>query len=189
MPSSRDRARAADTKETTTMKSRTMIQATLAAALLIAATPVAFAQPPGGQRGWHGPGRDGGHDLTQFLGLTAEQQAQWKQVHQQHFEALRPTFEKMRDLRDQLQSELDSASPDPATVGGYVISMHQLEAEMKASRADLDNAIKGILTDEQQSKLEAWKAANPDHGPGGFGWGGPRHDRRGGGAPPPGDNG
>jgi Spy/CpxP family protein refolding chaperone len=173
-----------------------MTPAILATALLIAAAPVVLAQPPGGPggaRGWHGPGRDGGRDLTEFLGLSEEQQAQWKQAQQSHFQAMRPTFEKMRDLRDQLKSELDGSSPDAATVGGYVISMHQLEQQMEASRADLDNALKGILTDEQQTKFEAWKAANPDPhrgGPGGpGGWGGPHHDRRGGGAPPDNDNG
>jgi hypothetical protein len=77
-----------------------------------------------------------------------------------------------------------------------VISLHQLEGQIEASRTDLDNAIKGILTDEQQTKLEAWKAANDSHrgGPGGWGWGGPHHDRHGdggapGGGPPPGDHG
>ena len=78
-----------------------------------------------------------------------------------------------------MKAELESASPDAATVGGYVISIHQLDADLEASRDDLDGALREILTDEQETKLEAWKAANPGprrgFGPPGPGWGGPRH--------------
>jgi Spy/CpxP family protein refolding chaperone len=179
-----------DSKEKATMRRKATILATFAvAALLAAAAPAAFAQPPGGHRDMRGPGHDRGRDLTEFLGLTEEQRAAWREARESHFEAQRPTFEKMRDLREQLRTELDSDSPDAATVGGYVISIHQLEADLESSRADLDGALREILTEEQKTKLDAWKAANPDSrrgfGPGG-GWGGPRH----GGHPPgaPGDD-
>ena len=78
-----------------------------------------------------------------------------------------------------MKAELESSSPDAATVGGYVISIHQLDADIEASRDDLDSALREILTDEQETKLDAWKAANPGprrgFGPPGPGWGGPRH--------------
>jgi len=170
------------------MKSKaTMITSFVLAALMTAAAPAVFAQPPaGGPRGPHGYGRDDHGDrrdemrgLADFLGLDDQQREAWTNAQKSHFEALRPTFQKMRDLRDQLHAELESSTPDAATVGGYVISMHQLESDLDAARSDLDTAIRGILTPEQQTKLDAWKAANdgPRHGfgPGGPGWGGPRH--------------
>ena len=110
-----------------------------------------------------------------------------RQAHKSHFEALRPTFEKIRELREQMKAELESSSPDAATVGGYVISIHQLEADLEASRDDLDGALREILTDEQETKLDAWKAANPGprrgFGPAGPGWDGRRHGGHGPGGP------
>jgi Spy/CpxP family protein refolding chaperone len=149
------------------MRSKTTILAILAVAALVASAPAALAQPPGGSRGMHDRGHDRGRDLTEFLGLSDEQREAWRTAHQSHFEAQRPTFEKIRELREQLKTELESSSPDAATVGGYVISIHQLDADLEASRGDLENALREILTDEQETKFDAWKAANPGirHGP------------------------
>ena len=164
------------------MKSRTILLPILAVLALTATAPPALAQPPGvrgdGPRGMHGR-HDRGGDLFEFLGLTDEQEEQWKAAHKAHFEGLRPTFEKIRDLREQMKAELEGDSPDAATVGGYVIQIHQLDSELEAGRGELDAAIREILTDEQQTKLDAFKAASPGRrGPGG-GWGGPRHGRPG----------
>ena len=164
------------------MKSRTILLPILAVLALTATAPLALAQPPGapgdGPRGMHGR-HDRGGDLVEFLGLTDEQEEQWKAAHKAHFEGLRPTFERIRDLREQIKAELEGDSPDAATVGGYVIQIHQLDSELEAGRGELDAAIREILTDEQQTKLDAFKAASPGRrGPGG-GWGGARHGRPG----------
>jgi Spy/CpxP family protein refolding chaperone len=163
------------------MKTTSRSLAAVLGVLLLAAVP-ALAQPPRGpgsdERRHHGPGRPGADRLFEFLGLTEEQREAWTGAHRAHGESLRPTFEKIRDLRQQMHAELESDSPDAATVGGYLISIHELDADIEASRGELDAAIRGILDDEQEEKLEAWKAANPGrrHGPGSFGhgWGGPR---------------
>src|SRR5262245_1089647 len=134
-------------------KSRMVLLSIVALVALTATAPLALAQPPGGPGG--GPrdrmhGRpSGGRDLVEFLELTEEQREQWSALHKSHFEGLRPTFEKIRDLREQLKAELDSESPDAATVGGYVISIHQLDADLEASRDELEAAVREILTDEQ----------------------------------------
>jgi Spy/CpxP family protein refolding chaperone len=164
------------------MKSRTILLPILAVLALTATAPLALAQPPGARAdrpsGMHGR-HDRGGDLVDFLGLTDEQEEQWKAAHKAHFEALRPTFDKIRDLREQMKAELESTAPDAATVGGMMIQIHQLDSELDASRDDLDAAIREILTDEQETKLDAFKAASPGRrGPGG-GWGGPHRGRPG----------
>jgi Spy/CpxP family protein refolding chaperone len=166
-----------DTKEKATMRKKAMILASLAAALLVAASmTTAFAQPPDEHRGRRGPGHDRGRDVTEFLGLTEEQREAWREAQRSHFEAQRPTFEKIREVREQLRNELESSSPDAATVGGYVISIHQLDDDVEASRDELENALREILTDEQRTRYDAWKAAHPGprrgSGPPGHG---PRH--------------
>ena len=165
-------------------KSRTILIPILAIVALTATAPLALAQPDGpgrGPRGGMHGGHPGGRDLVEFLGLTDEQQAQWTAAHKSHFEGLRPSFEKIRDLREQMKAELESTAPDAATVGGFMIQIHQLDSELEASRGDLDAAIREILTDEQETKLDAFKAASPGRrgfGPGG-GWGGPHRGRYG----------
>lgn len=170
------------------MRKRSTLTTLIGALLLVAAAPLALAQPPGGPRGPRGPERDAGR-LFEFLGLTEEQRAAWREVHQQHFEALRPTFEEIRELREQMRAELEGGAPDAAIVGGYAISIHQLEQELRASRGELENALLAILDAEQEQKLEAWKAAHGGRrghgpgpgGPGGPGGQGPRHGHPGGG--------
>jgi len=175
------------------MRNRLKVCGTVLGALLLTvAAPASFAQPGPGRddRGMHHRGdRDRGRGLFEYLGLTDEQREAWSAAHRSHFEALKPTLEKMRELHEQIETELDSGSADAATVGGYVISMHALRSEIEAAREELEAAQLEILTDEQETKLEAFKAANPDHdrhhGPG-FGGphgDGPRHGR------PPGEDG
>jgi Spy/CpxP family protein refolding chaperone len=165
------------------MKSRTILLPILATLALTATAPLALAQPLGspgdGPRGMHGR-HDRGGDLVEFLGLTEEQEEQWKAAHKAHFEGLRPTFEKIRDLREQMKAELEGEAPDATTVGGLMIQIHQLDGDLEAGRDQLDATIREILTDEQQTKLDAFKAASPGRrGPGG-GWGGPRRGHPGG---------
>jgi Spy/CpxP family protein refolding chaperone len=169
---------ATDTQGETDMRSRSRIHASILGALLVAATvPMALAQPgpalggDRGGRGGHGPGHGGPRGLFEFLDLTDEQREDWEAAHRSHFEALKPTLEQIRDLRGQLRAELEGDAPDAATVGGYVIGIHLLDDETEAARGDLEAAIREILTDEQEEKLAAYKAANPDRhrgrGPGG----------------------
>jgi Spy/CpxP family protein refolding chaperone len=166
-----------DSKEKTTMRQQAKILATFTVtALLAAAAPAAFAQPPGGHRGGRGPGHAHGRDLTELLDLTDEQREAWRQARRSHFEAQRPSIERIRELREQLNTELQSDSPDAATVGEYVISIREIDAALDASRGDLDSALREMLTDEQKTRFDEWKAANPGSrrgfGPGGW------HDRR-----------
>jgi Spy/CpxP family protein refolding chaperone len=156
------------------MRDRLKVRGSILAALLLTvAAPAAFAQRGGPRedRGMHHPGgRDGARGLFEYLDLTDEQREAWTAAHRSHFEALKPTFEKMRELHEQIETELDSGSADAATVGGYMISLHALRTEIEAGREELEAAQSEILTDEQETKLEAFKAANPDrdrhHGPG-----------------------
>ncbi|HVS63337.1 MAG TPA: periplasmic heavy metal sensor [Thermoanaerobaculia bacterium] len=173
------------------MKLRATILGTSTAALLVlAAAPLLLAQPPGGgPRGMHGHGRDQAHRLFEYLELDGEQREAWIEAHRAHGQSLKPTFEQIRDLREQMKAELEGGSPDPASVGGYLIAIHQLEAELASSREELEATIRGILDDEQERKLEAFKAANhgPRHGPASSGhrWRGPRSGGPGAGASGP----
>jgi Spy/CpxP family protein refolding chaperone len=174
------------------MSTRVKVLSTLVGALLAVAAPVVMAQPRGpsnpadpSDRRDFGGWRSRERSLFEFLDLTPEQREAWIATHRAHFEALRPTIEKIRDLRGQLHDELEGGSPDAATVGGWVIAIHDLDSDLDAAREELEASIREILTDEQETKLEAWQEANPGRrrGPGGPGWGGPHH-----GGPPPGDD-
>lgn len=169
---------AADTLGDITMRHRAMILGVAVVAFCMASAPFALAQdgPASERHGMRGPGgRDGARALFEFLDLSDQQREAWAAAHRAHGESLRPVFERIRELREQMREELEGGSPDTATVGGYVIAIHDLDGEMEASREELEATIADLLTDEQETKLEAWKAANPGrrHGPGLGGFGGP----------------
>jgi Spy/CpxP family protein refolding chaperone len=154
--------------------------------LMLAAATGAGAATQGGQDGprgmrRHGPGgRDG---LASYLELTQEQQAQWKTAHEQ----LRTTTEGLRtqahDARKQMETALEQARPDPATVGKLAITMHSIHKKMRAAHEATEAQLAASLTPEQKTKFDAFKAARGHGRFGGRGHGGFGHPD----GPPPGD--
>jgi Spy/CpxP family protein refolding chaperone len=149
----------------------------------------ATAQPPG-----QGPpeGRRGqrGEALFEYLGLSPEQQEQWRALHEQHREAMKPFREEGRALHQQVQKSLEAGEAE-VLVGGAVRALYDHRQEMKAAREAFQGQLESVLTAEQKEKFEAFKAARglrgkgrggrgrgrgargPCGGGAGGGWGGP----------------
>lgn len=107
-----------------------MKQFILASAFLLMAV-AGFAQPNGrGPRPERGPNFE---KLQAELELSDEQVAEWKTLHESQ-------KEKMMVLRDDDALEREAK-----------------RTQMKAMRDEMNEAIKGILTEEQYTKLEAMR--------------------------------
>lgn len=146
--------------------------------------PLAAAQPPGGHgqgygkdgfrhRGF-GPGDRGPGEVAEFLGLSDEQEAAWKAVHEKSRDRMRPIFEEMHSVREELRAAVESESPDPTAVGQLFLQSHRLMEQVRELHEQTEQELVALLTEEQKVRYEAFREAN---GP--FGGRGSRHGRHG----------
>jgi Spy/CpxP family protein refolding chaperone len=163
---------------------RTIGIAVLGAALSAAS---ATAQPPGQvpREGRRGPR---GQALFEYLGLSPEQQAQWRAVHEQHREEMKPFREEGRALHQRVRESLEADEPE-ILVGEAVKAVYAHRQKMKAAREVFEGQLESLLDAEQKERFEAFKAAREFRGKGrggrgrrprgprgggsGGGWGGP----------------
>jgi Spy/CpxP family protein refolding chaperone len=138
-------------------------------ALVLGAAAVG-AQPPFPAEKGPRMGRPEG--MTRFLALTEQQQEQVRKVMDERQAEHKALREKLERNRDQLQQALDSANPDPVAVGDLAIEGHRLRAQERALREAQDQAVRSLLTAEQQVKFDALKALR-EEGMGGPPAGGP----------------
>jgi Spy/CpxP family protein refolding chaperone len=134
------------------------------AALLSAA--VAGAQPS------HGPGSPAGRmrhpammgRLARVLELTEEQKAAIKKQMEQQRPQRQALHAQMRDNRVKLKALLDGGNPDPAAVGQLTIQEHKLRQQAKAQREQDRQALRALLTPEQQAKFDLLESMKPGGG-------------------------
>ena len=136
----------------------------LGAALGVAAV----AAQPAGERNRDGRKGRRGQAIVEYLGLTADQQAQWRSLNQQHREAMKPFHEEGRELRQKVREYLENDEPD-AAVGEAAKAVYAHRQAAKEARAAFEGELVSVLNEEQKVKYEAFKAAR----------GGDRKGRRG----------
>ncbi len=154
---------------------RTAIR-TLGVAVFGLAAVVASAQPAQGPKG--GPKGPGGFMLqraARALNLTADQQAAFQKVMDQQKPQMDSLHQQMRDNRQKLEAALSADNPDPAAVGTLAIEGHKLRQQGRALHEQMAQALRALLTPEQQTKFDALQSLR-ESGPGPWGgrghWGG-----------------
>lgn len=131
---------------------RTIGVAILGAALC--AVPAAAQQ----RRQGH-PERSGrGEGAIQYLGLDEQQQEQWRALHAQHREDMKPLQEEGRILRRRVQESLEADEPE-ILVGEAAKAVYAHKKSVEAARQAFEAQLSSVLTAEQQEKFEALKAA------------------------------
>jgi len=136
-----------------------------AVAIAAAAVASALAIPEEmGTRGG-GRGRDGGREtrLAERLGLTEEQRAAWKSLHEEHEAEMEPLRQEGQELHERLQAEMKIENPDSAAVGTTFLELRKHREKLEASRKAFETRIKGILDEEQKTRFEAFRATHGRH--------------------------
>ncbi len=134
----------------------------------LAAASAALAGPDAGKR----PGRDGRHLqlLADELGLTDEQEANWKALREQNRAEMEPLRNEGRELREKLRAAVEAENPDPQAVGAATLALEQHRKAVEEAHKAFRERLNGLLTPEQKTKLEALKAQRRERrGPDGFG--------------------
>ena len=147
--------------------------------LAVAAVPAAAQFQGDGPR----EGRQGRRmqAVVDYLELTTEQQDQWRTLHAEHREAMKPFHEEGRALRQRVQESLEADEPE-VVVGEAVKALHAHREAAKQAREAFEGQLTSILTEEQKVKFDAFKAARGAGRKGRGGRGGRGGHRGGGGA-------
>jgi len=142
----------------------------LATAVVVAAlagVPFVVAAQQGSGPGPRGRGEGRGERMAEYLGLTDEQKATWKSLHEQHKAEMQPLRQQGRELHQGLREAMDAPNPDAQVVGEASLALKAHREKVRASRDAFEKRLTGILTPEQKTKFEAFKAARGHRGPGG----------------------
>ena len=145
--------------------------------LAVVAVPVAAQYDGKGRGPRDGRGGRGMKAVVDYLDLTAEQEAQWTALHEQHREAMQPFREEGRALRQRVQESLEAGEAE-VDVGAAVKALHAHREAGKQAREAFQEQLKSMLTEDQKVKFEAFQELR---GAGGKGRGGRGRGHRGGG--------
>ena len=105
------------------------------------------------------PERSGrGEGAIQYLGLDEQQQEQWRALHAQHREDMKPLQEEGRILQRRVQESLEADEPE-ILVGEAAKAVYAHKKSVEAAREAFEARLSSVLTAEQQEKFEAFKAA------------------------------
>lgn len=95
--------------------------------------------------------------LARRLDLNADQRQQFDQLRERSREVVQPLFDRMRSLHGEMQTLLDSASPDPAEVGAKAIAMHEVRDQLRSARQELVKKFAALLNDDQRARFDELK--------------------------------
>ena len=98
--------------------------------------------------------------MAKKLNLTAEQQASAKQLFADLKAKMAPAHQAQQQLHTQLEAALAAPSPDAATVGQLVISMHQGRAQLKPAMDAFHQQFEALLNPDQLAQYKQMLAAH-----------------------------
>src|SRR5258708_3762954 len=97
------------------MKKRILSVAALAAGVLVTGVVLVTAGPQSPAR--QGRGEDSHlQRMTEYLGLSEEQQAAWKSLQEQHKAEMQPLMQEGRELHERLRTAPQGQPPHPAAL-------------------------------------------------------------------------
>jgi len=105
-----------------------------------------------------GRGGERARELADFLDLTTEQRAQWRDIAAEHRDAMKPLFEEGQKLRQNVKKLMDSGASDEE-VGAAMKAAREHREKVRAASEEFEGRLQSVLTADQKTKYEAFKAA------------------------------
>jgi protein CpxP len=156
------------------MKKQTLTVAAAAVATL-GWISTALAQGPGEHmRRPGGPGGEPGgpppiERIAERLGLSDEQKAQWKEIHEKSRETGEPLMKAAGEARRGFDKALNAENADAATVGQAALAMKTAQDRVADHHKETQAAVKATLNPEQLAKFEEMEKRMRRRGPDGQG--------------------
>ena len=122
----------------------------------------AWAQPGQGHHGFdrgHGPGAS---HMFEGLDLTEVQKEQIHELFSSQREQGRAAHEALRTARTTLRDAIHAGTLDEGAIRAASADVAALEADQAVARAEVFQAVRQILTPEQQAKLDELKAEHAE---------------------------
>jgi len=118
------------------------------------------AVPAAAQLRGQGPqkGRERSENAIEYLGLSEQQQEQWRALQAQHREEMKPLYEEGRVLQQRARESLEADEPE-ILVGEAVKAVHAHKQRVQAAREVFEAQLSSVLNAEQKERFEALKAA------------------------------
>lgn len=95
--------------------------------------------------------------IARAVQLTPEQVTQTRAIYSELHAAVEPLREQVPALRDQLETLLDGANPEPAAVGQVVIDIDGLHDDIAQLREAAEAEFVALLTPEQVTRWERFQ--------------------------------
>jgi len=89
------------------------------------------------------------------LGLSADQQAQVKEIFRKRHEEIKPTLDKLAAERKAEQALIQADTFDEAAIRAQAAKVAPLHADMAVHRAQVAQDLRKVLTPEQFTKFKA----------------------------------
>jgi Spy/CpxP family protein refolding chaperone len=91
--------------------------------------------------------------MVKLLKLTEAQQTQIKALLDAEREQVKPFFDKMHEIREQIMQATDATVFDEAAVRALAVAQTQIEVELIMSHTRTLNKVNALLTPEQRELL------------------------------------
>jgi Spy/CpxP family protein refolding chaperone len=112
--------------------------------------------------------------IAERLGLSDEQKAEWKTIHENARKTGEPLMKAAGEAQQAFDKALESENPDPAAIGQAAIAMRNAHRAVEAHQKETFDAARAILNPDQLAELEKMEKHMGARRPGGFGPGGPQ---------------
>jgi Spy/CpxP family protein refolding chaperone len=99
--------------------------------------------------------------MTNMLGLNEDQKAGFEKALAEQRSQTDALQAQLRDSRQKLDEALKAEKPEPATVGALVIEQHRLMQKGQATQEQANQAMRALLTAEQQAKFDSMRRFGP----------------------------
>lgn len=129
--------------------------------LMLAAFPALWAPGIASARGHHGQGRGehfGPLQMLKKLDLTDAQKRDVAAILKAHREQVKKLAVQTADAREKLFAVVGSRDYNEAAIRQAAQELSKLHEEMIVLRAQMIHKIRGVLTADQQAKLDAMRA-------------------------------
>lgn len=140
----------------------------VAAGALLAMTGGVLAAGQGFHRsGGHGHAGSGpgfeehARHMAEALGLSEEQRAAGRALHQEIAAAAEPLMEEKRRYHEEILGLLAADRPDATAIGERVIAAHAAKQRLRQLHESGMERFKALLTDEQKERLSELRQRHP----------------------------